>query len=78
LDSTDRRSDTPQAPETLMVVGMEDKDGKDGPALSTEVAQKIGELLRDFYAELQQEPVPESLIRILDRLGGERRTNLDS
>lgn len=43
-----------------------------GPALPREVVDRLGALLLAYYRDLQQEPVPEHLIRIINQ--GRRST----
>lgn len=38
------------------------------PALSPEIAARIGESLRLYYDRMMREPVPDHLIRLVDRL----------
>ena len=47
------------------------------PSLPPRVIQRLGELLRAFYGDLQREPVPERLSRILDALDRDRGVNHD-
>ena len=41
-------------------------DDAQGPQLSPEIVERLGWLLREFYAELLSQPIPEHLTRLLD------------
>lgn len=49
-----------------------DQGSNEPAALPPEVIHRLGELLQAFYEDLQREPVPERLIRILDVLDQDR------
>lgn len=44
-----------------------------GPSLDRVVQAQIGDKLRAMYGELQEQPLPDRLSQILDRLGQESK-----
>jgi hypothetical protein len=44
-----------------------------GPSLDRGVQAQIGDKLRAMYGELQEQPLPDRLSQILDRLGQESK-----
>ncbi len=49
-----------------------------GPALDRVIQAQIGDKLRSMYGELIEQPVPDRLAAILDRLSKEGRTERSS
>jgi hypothetical protein len=43
------------------------------PALDRNIQASIGDKLRMMYGELSEQPVPDRLVAILDRLGADKR-----